>query len=97
MSTRRKKHVRSNVKIRETDSTYLLKLVLVIILGSFWLRLHQPLVINDAVFLALPVGGILGAFLVYRYEKSQDDRKIWYALLVITTMLSYMLPTGIVI
>lgn len=97
MLKKRSLNTRNRQGNRETDSTYFLKLVVVIIFGSFWLRLHQPFVYGDLVVTALPVGCIVGLFLVSRYERIQNDRKIWYALLIITTMLSYLLPTGVVI
>jgi hypothetical protein len=33
---------KGNEKIYERDSTYLLKLVVVILLGTFWLKFSQP-------------------------------------------------------
>ena len=83
-------------KNSETDSAYFLKLVLYVILGSFWLRLSQPLFIGDFALHAIPIGLALG--LVFAsHDHFQVDRKIEYAVLIVATIVSYVLPTGIII
>ena len=63
-------------KIYERDSTYFLKLVVVLLLGLFWLRFETPIMIGVFTLGALPIGLIIGVFLVSRLEKFQYDRKI---------------------
>jgi hypothetical protein len=83
--------------IVEADSTYLLKLVVVVILGTFWLKFHAPLQWGGVHISALPVGVIAGLLLVKLYEKYQADRKIWYAVLLVVGIVSYFVPAGIVL
>lgn len=81
----------------ESDGTYVLKLVLVLLLGMLWLRFTEPLVLGGAVLTGIPLGLILGGLFVSKFEHFQYDRKIWYAILVVATLISYFLPAGIVI
>ena len=80
----------------ESDSTYFLKLVLYIVLGTFWLKFSEPLVFGSFVLNGLPVGLVLG-LLFARHDHFQVDRKIEYAILLLMTIVSYFLPAGIVI
>lgn len=84
-------------KIYESDGAYLLKLIVVILLGSFWLKFDSPLMWGDLYLHGLPLGLIIGMFLVSRFEHFQANRKIWYAILLIVTIVSFFLPSGIVI
>lgn len=88
---------RGNSKDSETDGSYLLKLVLVFLLGTFWLKFSVPIQLGNWVFSGFPLGFFVGLLLVSRFEHFQTDRKIWYAILIITAMVSYFLPAGIVI
>lgn len=45
----------------------------------------------------IPLGMLIGLVLVNRFEKYQSDRKIWYAILVVVTIICYFVPAGIVI
>lgn len=83
-------------KVVEGDSTYFLKLIICVLLGTFWIKFD-----TSVSWLGLPVGGIpmgllVGLILVNRFEKLQTDRKIWYAILVIVTIICYFVPAGIV-
>lgn len=88
---------RGNEKIYESDGKYFLKLVLVILLGSLWIKFNSPLMAGPFVMNGLPVGMLVGLIVVSQFEKFQYDRKIWYALLVLVTIVSYFLPMGIVV
>lgn len=88
---------RGNVVTNESDGQYLLKLVLVIILGTLWLKFEHPLWIGAFPVGAVPVGMIFGLLVVSRMEKLQFDRKIWYAILLVVTVISYIGAAGIVI
>ncbi len=88
---------RGYLKSNETDGQYLLKLVLVILLGTVWLKFNTPLQLGPFVSGGVPVGMLFGLFVISRFEKMQYDRKIWYAILLIVTILSFFAPVGIVI
>lgn len=80
----------------EKDSTYFLKLVIYVILGSFWLKFASPLHIGDATLNGLPIGLLIGLIFA-SHDHFQVDRKIEYAILIVMTVLSYFLPAGIVV
>lgn len=80
----------------EADSTYFLKLVLYVILGSFWIKFHQPVAIGDFLINGFPLGLLIG-LLFARHDHFQVDRKIEYAILIIVTILTFFVPAGIVI
>lgn len=80
----------------EPDSLYFLKLVLYVMAGSLWLRLATPIQIGDFAINALPVGAVVG-ILFASHEHFQLDRKIEYAVLLIATVASFFLPTGIIL
>ncbi len=88
---------KGNEKIYESDRTYILKLVAVILLGTLWLKFQQPFTLAGLTITAFPLGLVLGLFLVNRLEHFQFNRKIWYAILFVITVISYFLPAGIVI
>ena len=81
----------------ETDGTYFLKLVVFVLLGTLWLKFQQPVSWLGVSLRGLPVGFLLGLILVSRFEKYQSDRKIWYAILVVVTIICYFVPAGVVI
>lgn len=93
MPTRNKK---TNSKTTETDSTYFLKLVLYVVLGSFWLKFASPLEIGGIIINGLPIGLALGVVFA-SHDHFQVDRKIEYAVLIIVTIISYFAPSGILI
>jgi hypothetical protein len=88
---------RSYEMIRESDSTYLLKLVIYLILATFWIKLNQPIVWQGYHFTAFPLGLIIGLILVRSIEKIQEDRKIWYAVIIIVGIISNFVSAGIVL
>lgn len=81
----------------ETDGTYFLKLVVFVLLGTLWLKFQQPVLWLGLPFYGLPVGFLVGLLLVRQFEKYQADRKIWYAILLVVTIICYFVPAGIVI
>jgi hypothetical protein len=80
----------------ETDSVYFLKLVLYVVLGSLWLKFVHPLRIGDFLLNGFPLGLIIGLVFA-RYDHFQVDRKIEYAILLMATIVSFFLPSGILI
>lgn len=84
-------------KVYESDSTYFLKLVIYVLMGTFWLKFAQPLTISGIPFGGIPLGLLVGLILVRQFEKHQSDRKIWYAILLVVTIITHFVPAGIVI
>ncbi|MGB3024081.1 MAG: hypothetical protein WBB39_04750 [Candidatus Saccharimonadales bacterium] len=80
----------------ERDSTYFLKIVLYIILGSLWIKLASPVYIGTIIVGGFPLGLAIGLMFA-SHDHFQVDRKIEYALLIIVTIMTYFLPAGIVI
>lgn len=83
--------------LQESDGKYLLKLVLCVLLGTLWLRFATPLGWGVFALNGLPLGLLIGLLLVHRFEKRQEDRKIWYACLIIVTIVCAFAPVGIFI
>lgn len=84
-------------KLFESDSTYLLKLVIVLLLGAVWLRLATPITWLGLPLGAVPVGLIVGLIAVKLAEKHQSNRKIWYVVLIVVALVTYGADKGIVI
>lgn len=80
----------------ESDTSYVLKLVVYLIVASFWLRLAQPLDLGAFTFSGFPIGLCIGLLLVSR-DPLPVDRKIGYALVIIITIVSAFLRVGITI
>lgn len=83
--------------VYESDGTYLLKLVVFVLLGTLWLKFATPLTWHDVPINGVPLGLLVGLILVHQFEKHQSDRKIWYACLIVVTIICYFVPAGIVI
>jgi predicted membrane chloride channel (bestrophin family) len=88
---------RLHERVFESDSTYFFKLVVIVLLGTLWLKFAQPLMLAGLQFTALPLGIVLGFLIVRAFEHHQEDRKIWYAVLLVVGVISYFVPAGIVI
>lgn len=80
----------------EPDSIYFLKLVLYVVLGSFWLKFSQPIQVGDFLINGFPLGLLIGLLFAH-HDHFQVDRKIEYAILIIVTILTFFLPAGIVL
>lgn len=80
----------------ESDSAYFLKLVLYVLLGSFWLRFSTPIEIGIVTLNGFPLGLMLG-LLFASHDHFRIDRKIEYAILIIMTIITFFLPAGIVL
>jgi hypothetical protein len=81
-------------KVFESDGTYLLKLVTFVLLGTLWISFKVPISWMGVPLAGIPVGMLIGLLLVSRFEKHQEDRKIWYAILIIVTLISYFARAG---
>lgn len=92
----KKRQKKAQERNSEKDGVYFLKIVLYVIAGAFWLRFADPFIIGGVTISALPVGFLIG--LVFAsHEKLQIDRKIEYAVLLISAVISAFLGTGIVL
>ena len=76
----------------EKDSTYLLKLVLYLIVGSQWLKI----VTKSGVQIPIPVGAIIGVMFA-AHDHFQIDRKIEYAVLLVAMFIGFWVPLGAVL
>lgn len=88
---------RSYGSLTESDSTYLLKLVCFVLLGTLWLKFPQPIFWLGLPVTGIPAGLLIGLLLVHKFEKYQVDRKIWYAILIVVTIICYFVPAGIIL
>ena len=88
---------RFHERVFESDSTYFLKLVVIVLLGTLWLKFADPFMLGGFQFTAIPLGIVLGFLIVRAFEHHQEDRKIWYAVLLVVGVISYFVPAGIVI
>lgn len=87
-----KKRNKKNKTAQEPDSSYFLKLVLYLILGSQWVRVES---LPD-LSVPLPIGLALGVWFA-SHDHFQMDRKIEYAILLISMFVSFWLPLGLII
>jgi positive regulator of sigma E activity len=84
-------------RLFESDSTYFLKLVVMVIFGTLWLKFQTPITWHGIPFTGLPLGILVGILVVRAFEHHQEDRKIWYAVLLVVGVISYFVPAGIII
>lgn len=77
-------------RTKEVDSIYFLKLVVYLVLGSFWLRI----ITETGAQIPLPIG-LLTGILLLRHERLQLDKKIGYAILLMSAFISFWLPLGL--
>ena len=81
----------------EADGVFILKLVVVVLLGSFWIKMNLPFLFNGVPVAGLPVGLLIGLVLIHFIEKRPYNRRTFYAVIVMVGIISYFLPSGIVI
>lgn len=74
----------------ETDSAYLLKMVMYLIIGSLWIKISRA----GPGQLPIPIGFIVGV-LFAMHDQFRIDRKIEYALLLVAMFIGFWLPVGI--
>ena len=88
---------RNRQAFAEADGTYFLKLVGVVILSTLWIKFGTALSWNGLMITAFPLGALIAVIAIRMFEKNPFDRKIWFAVLVVVTIVSYFVPAGIVI
>jgi len=76
----------------ESSNVYFLKLVLFLILGSLWIKVSD----GQSWQVPLPAGLVFGLILA-SHEHFKIDRKIEYAVLLISMFIGFWLPIGIYI
>lgn len=84
-------------RVFESDSTYFLKLVVCALLGTLWLKFGSEITWQGIPVHGIPLGLLIGLPIIWKFEPYQSDRKIWYAILLIVTLICYFVPAGIVI
>ncbi len=89
VQTRRQTRSTARVASGDTDSIYVLKLVLYLIIGAQWIRITR-----GSMTIPLPVGLLVGV-LFARTERFSLDRKIGYAILLMSMFIGFWLPIGI--
>lgn len=80
-------------KSPDFDGAYLLKLVLYVILGSLWLKIHS---MDLSTGIPLPIGLIVG-LIFCSHEHFRIDRKVEYAVLVVSALIGLIAPYGLFI
>ncbi len=85
------KHKKNSSSSQEIDSTYFLKLVMYLIIGSLLVRIDYR-----GSVIPLPVGLVVG--LVFAsHEHFRLDRKIEYAVLLMAMFVGLWLPLGLTV
>ncbi len=88
---------RGRLLMSEPDGVYFFKLVLVVLLSTLWIKLATPLSWQGIPIAAFPLGALIVLVAIRLLEKNPLDRKIWFAVLLVVTIISYFVPAGIVI
>ena len=88
---------RNRQAFSDADGTYFLKLVVVVLLSTLWIKFGTALSWNGLMLSAFPLGALAALVLIRLVEKNPYDRKIWFAVLMVVTLISYFVPAGIVI
>lgn len=88
--TKAKATGRKRATLENTDGIYFLKLVMYLILGSFWIKITD----GSTVQIPIPIGLVLG--LVFAaHDKVQLDRKIGFAILLVAMLVGFWAPFGV--
>lgn len=75
---------------KKSDSGYLLKIILYLILGSLWLKVSD----GASWQIPIPIGLIIG--LVFAsHDHFKIDRKIEYAVLLVAALIGFWAPIGL--
>lgn len=82
-----------NKKPTRSDNVYFLKLVLYMIVGSQWLFINDG---GSGIQLPMPVGLVIGVAFA-SHEHFKLDRKIEYAILLMTSAIGYWANIGLAV
>ncbi len=83
----------SKLVTKQSDGTFVLKVLLYIIVGAQWLYITNP---DKGQQYPIPIGLVIGLFFA-SHEHFKLDRKIEYAVLLASMFVSFWLPMGITI
>lgn len=86
--TKKKSQRQSKQSAGDSDFVYILKLILYFIIGTQWFRLTK-----GSITIPIPIGFMIGVLLA-RTDRFGTDRKIDYAILVVSTALGFWMPIG---
>jgi hypothetical protein len=75
---------------KQSDSSYFLKLLILVILGCFWVKVGS----TGNWQIPIPIGLIIGLFLI-RKEHFALDRKIQYGVLLVAMLIGFWAPIGL--
>ena len=75
----------------ELDGAFILKLILYVVLGSLWLKIHSS---DLETGIPIPVGFIVGLIFA-THDHFQIDRKVEYAVLVVAALIGLIAPYGL--
>lgn len=92
MASRSKTKTATKQSAKELDSVYFLKLVLYLILGTFWIKIT----VGETSQIPIPLGFFIGLFIVSK-DRLQLDRKIGFALLLAAMLIGFWTPVGLYI
>jgi len=75
----------------ELDGVFVFKLVLYVLLGSLWLKVHSD---GMSTGVPIPIGLVVGLIFT-SHEHFRIDRKIEYATLVLAALIGLIAPYGL--
>ena len=75
------------------DGAYVLKLALYVILGSMWLKVTHS---THNLHIPIPLGAVIALFFTM-HEHFRVDRKVDYAVIVVSALFGFMAPYGLFI
>lgn len=84
------KSVKNKKSSDELDSTYVLKIVLYLIVGSQWLKITT----KTGMQIPIPLGALFG-LLFAAHDHFRIDRKIEYAVLLVAMFVGFWVPLGL--
>jgi hypothetical protein len=80
-----------NDQTTDNDGAFILKLVLYVITGSLWLKIHSA---DLSTGIPIPIGLIIG-IIFSSHEHFRIDRKIEYGVLIIAALIGLIAPYGL--
>ncbi len=86
-----RRHRSARLTAKQSDGTFVLKVLLYIIVGSQWLYITSP---ERSQQYPIPIGLVIGLFFA-SHEHFKLDRKIEYAVLLAAMFIGFWLPMGI--
>lgn len=88
-----KQNKKTKPTVRDLDGVFVFKMALYVILGSLWVKISRD---GGSFHIPIPVGLIVG-MLFTAHEHFKLDRKIEYAVLIVSALFGFVAPYGIFI